>query len=431
MATVEHDLDAEVLRQLRAVLERVPPDRLGAQMADQLTEAIPELQADEDFYAALVASCEGNLRLIWKELVSAIPTDPSVPPAGAIAWARDLAHRGKPLVALLRAYRLGHAFASQAVLDAAAGMAIEPEVRWRMLDRANHYFFGYVDSICTYLVIDYEQERARWIRGAAAAQAELVNAIVDGQAIEPREATETLRYDVSRTHLGFIVWSGARAAGAAPDHGGSLELAATALATALGGGPLLLIPIGERAVWGWTSGASLDPDADAARGVLPDGIRAAVGTPAAGIAGMASSHDEARAARRVGELLGVRSKAVVRYGAIALTALLTVEPAEAVRFAAGQLGELASDSDNMARLRATLRAYYEENLSPARAARRLGIHQNTVVYRVKRAEELLGRSVEDGRLELEVALRLSEGLDGLRAAAERRHAVTERTAGRA
>jgi DNA-binding PucR family transcriptional regulator len=73
-----------------------------------------------------------------------------------------------------------------------------------------------------------------------------------------------------------------------------------------------------------------------------------------------------------------------------------------------------------ARLRATLRVYLEENLSPARAARRLGIHQNTVVYRVKRAEEILGHSIEQGRLELEVSLRLSEGLDGLRAEGERR-----------
>jgi DNA-binding PucR family transcriptional regulator len=105
-----------------------------------------------------------------------------------------------------------------------------------------------------------------------------------------------------------------------------------------------------------------------------------------------------------------------------LTALVTVDPAESVRFALAQLGELAKDDDGMARLRATLRVYYDEHLSPARAARRLGIHQNTVVYRVKRVEEILGHSVEQGRLELEVALRLSEGLDGLRSAGERRRA---------
>jgi DNA-binding PucR family transcriptional regulator len=59
--------------------------------------------------------------------------------------------------------------------------------------------------------------------------------------------------------------------------------------------------------------------------------------------------------------------------------------------------------------------YLDERLSPARTARRLGIHQNTVNYRVKRAEELLGRPLEDRRIELEIALRLYNGLEGLRA----------------
>ena len=60
--------------------------------------------------------------------------------------------------------------------------------------------------------------------------------------------------------------------------------------------------------------------------------------------------------------------------------------------------------------------YLDENLSPARAARRLGIHQNTVVYRVKQAEELLGHGAEQRRLPLGVALRLAEMVDALRAA---------------
>jgi DNA-binding PucR family transcriptional regulator len=71
----------------------------------------------------------------------------------------------------------------------------------------------------------------------------------------------------------------------------------------------------------------------------------------------------------------------------------------------------------MARLRATVRAYCEENASPVRTARRLGVHQNTIVYRVNRAEELLGRPIADRRLELEVALRLADAVDALRAAA--------------
>jgi DNA-binding PucR family transcriptional regulator len=107
------------------------------------------------------------------------------------------------------------------------------------------------------------------------------------------------------------------------------------------------------------------------------------------------------------------------YRAADLTALLTADPVEAVRFAEAELGELLVENDTAGRLRATIRVYLEENLSPARAARRLGIHQNTVVYRVKQTEELLGHAIEQRRLQLEVALRLSDMIDGLRAIADR------------
>jgi len=420
MATVENDVQAEARRQLARVLASVSPQELGEDMADELMSSIPELQGstDEDFRAALASSCTANLQLIWDELGSATPTDPSAPPPGAIAWAHDLAHRGLPLAALLRAYRLGHGIATAKVLEAASALEIDLEIRWHALELASRYFFAYIDAICTYLVLDYEQERARWIRGAAAARAELVAAIIDRQPVDPRTATETLRYDVLREHLAFIVWSDPREGAAAKT--GSLEEAATELAASLGGGPVLLIPIGVRVVWGWTSGAG--PAATTKQSALPEGIRAAVGTTGSGLAGMAASHDQARAARRVAEVVGARQRSVVRYGPVALTALLTIDPAEAVRFAEAQLGELAADDDNMARLRATLRVYLDEHLSPARAARRLGIHQNTVVYRVKRVEEILGRTLDNGRLEVEVALRLSEGLDGLRSAGDRRKA---------
>lgn len=201
--------------------------------------------------------------------------------------------------------------------------------------------------------------------------------------------------------------------------GDLVENEAAALSSALGGGLVLTVPIGERVVWAWTSGDRVSDDPAAVGHRMGEDVRAAIGTSHEGLAGMADSHDEARVARRVAELRAVRPGTVVGYRGAALTALLTADPVEAVRFAEAELGELIADSDVAARLRATVRVYLEENLSPARSARRLGIHQNTVVYRVKRAEELLGHAVEQRRLQLEVALRLSEMLDGLRAAAER------------
>jgi DNA-binding PucR family transcriptional regulator len=45
-----------------------------------------------------------------------------------------------------------------------------------------------------------------------------------------------------------------------------------------------------------------------------------------------------------------------------------------------------------------------------RAAKELYVHQNTVTYRVKRAEELLGRGVSEEPLELMCALILADTL---------------------
>lgn len=382
-------------------------------------DSIPELGrlADEDFRAGLLLSCESNLTAIWRQLLTGASLDAIAPPAEAIAWSHELVHRGVPLPALLRAYRLGHGLAERRLEEAATELGMEPEIRWRMLARISHYLFAYVDVICTDLVNDYEQERAQWIRGAAAARAELVGAIVERQPVDARAASEKLRYDVARRHMALIVWADPPRAG---QPAGSLESEATALAAALGGGPVLTVPIGERVVWAWTSGDHLADDPNATRHRMGEGVRAAIGTCREGPAGMADSHDEALVARRVAELRAVRPGAVVGYRAADLTALLTADPVEAVRFTEAELGELLADSDAAARLRATLRVYLEENLSPARTARRLGIHQNTVVYRVKRTEELLGHAIEQRRLRLEVALRLSEMIDGLRGAADGR-----------
>ena len=419
MATVERELEREVQHQTALALGLLSADEIGEEMVEELLTSMPEFEGarDEDFRAGLRRSCISNVRAVFELLGQGASEEEISPPGDATSWAFELVHRGMPLAALLRSYRLGHGLVERRFEAAVGELEVEPDVRWRVLAHASRTFFDYVDAVATQLVSEYEQEHARWIRGAAAARAELVRAIIEGDPVDARTATDLLRYDVSRRHLGFIVWSHADPASPAP-RTGSLELAATALAGELGGGPVLLVPIGERVVWGWTSGDELrDEGGGAQPPPLPDGLRAAIGSCATGLEGMATSYEHARAARRVAELLGSRPGATVRYGTVALAALLTVEPAEAARFAVSQLGELAADTDAAARLRATLRVYLEENLSPGRTAKRLGIHQNTVTYRVRRAEEILGRPVEPGRLELEVSLRLSEGLEGLQDAA--------------
>ncbi len=418
MAAVQPDLDAIVRQQVIAVLHGLPPSALAEEMADVLIDSIPELgrATDEDFRASLVLSCESNLSAIWAQLLAGAVPEPITPPPGAIAWAQELVHRGVELPALLRAYRLGHWLTERRFVEVGVELDLDPDIRWRTLAHASDHFFAYIDAVCTKLVEDYDLEHARWIRSAAAARAELVGAILERRPVDARTATDKLRYDVTRRHVAMIVWS--ESPHDTPDTG-TLEPEAIQLAAALGGGRVLTVPIGERVLWAWTWGEGLVDDASAISHRMGGGVRAAIGNCCDGLAGMADSHEQARAARRLAELRDVRSGTVVAYRTGGLTALLAANPAESLRFADTELGDLGAGTDTAARLRATLRVYLEENLSPARAARRLGIHQNTVTYRVKRAEELLGRAIEPRRLHLEIALRLAEMTDGLQAASGR------------
>ena len=150
------------------------------------------------------------------------------------------------------------------------------------------------------------------------------------------------------------------------------------------------------------------------------GVRAAIGTCREGLAGMADSHDEARVARRVAELRAVRPGTVVGYRAADLTALLTADPVEAVRFAEAELGELIGghrrgrpaqgDGPGLPRGEPQPGACRSPPRDPSE-------HRRVPGQAHRGAARTCGRAAA---LALEVALRLSDMIDGLRAAADGR-----------
>jgi DNA-binding PucR family transcriptional regulator len=64
---------------------------------------------------------------------------------------------------------------------------------------------------------------------------------------------------------------------------------------------------------------------------------------------------------------------------------------------------MAGRDANSARLRETLHAYSTSHRSPEATAKLLGVHKNTVRYRI-RVEELPGYPIEQRSLPLEIAL---------------------------
>jgi DNA-binding PucR family transcriptional regulator len=142
----------------------------------------------------------------------------------------------------------------------------------------------------------------------------------------------------------------------------------------------------------------------------PDGVRVAFGGSYRDVAGFRRTHAEAVQAARLAALAGDSATAVTSYQRVELVALLASDLPRARRFVAAQLGPLASTSEPAERLRETILAFLVAGGSGTRAAKGLYVHQNTVTYRVKRAEELMGRRVSHNPVELVCALTLAAAL---------------------
>jgi DNA-binding PucR family transcriptional regulator len=277
----------------------------------------------------------------------------------------------------------------------------------------NAWIFAWVEAIERRLTDVYVGERKQWARDAAAVRAAEVRALLAGAApVDAAAVTLRLGYELERFHVGFVVWS--EETGERPGDAGALfaamERAATAVAESLGAGPPLTVPEGRHlACWAGTRTA---PDLSRLR--LPQdagrGLSVATGTAAHGVEGFVLSYREALQARRVAQLRGEATRVRASFPDLSLEALLLENPEAARRFASRELGPLAGADDATVRLASTLSIFLEEGGSFVGAARRLGVHRNTVAYRVRRAESLLGRPLDERRLELRTALRLARSV---------------------
>ena len=139
-------------------------------------------------------------------------------------------------------------------------------------------------------------------------------------------------------------------------------------------------------------------------------VLVAFGKPGKGVAGFRSSYGEAKQAARIGALIGESKSSVTSYARVELISLLASDLPRARAFVASQLGPLAITGGTAERLRETVLAFLISGGSPTRVAEELFVHKNTVAERIKRAEETLGRGVNESPVELEAALTLAAGL---------------------
>jgi DNA-binding PucR family transcriptional regulator len=103
----------------------------------------------------------------------------------------------------------------------------------------------------------------------------------------------------------------------------------------------------------------------------------------------------------------------VAFSEVAPVAMMLGSPDLLRAWIHGTLGGLAGDDEHHARLRSTLLVFLRTGGSYKTTAERLMLHKNTVQYRIRKAEESLGRPVGENRHDVELALRASHWLGSL------------------
>jgi carbohydrate diacid regulator len=132
--------------------------------------------------------------------------------------------------------------------------------------------------------------------------------------------------------------------------------------------------------------------------------RVGLGGTAAGVVGLRDSYADALAAARLASRDGDRTARVAHIADFRVHQLLaTLGVGARARFADAVLGELPGRPDWDV-LRETLLTWAEHGFHLVRTAQALHVHRNTLVYRLQKIENILGRALRDHRHAIAVYL---------------------------
>ncbi|HYF24845.1 MAG TPA: helix-turn-helix domain-containing protein [Baekduia sp.] len=382
-------------------------DELAGAMAAEIHEQVEELP--DELHDESLRVCRAHLSTIATLLRDGLEPRPDLLPTEAGLFARAVARHALPVDAVARKYRVGHAALVRLATDALSAMPLSAEELRVAMGTMLDWTFRYVDVMTRVALEAHQDELAGWLQTADAARAHETRAVLRGEAVAEEEASRRIAYELARTHLAVVCWADADDVSAA-----ELEAAVDAARRLAGAEGRMTLELGRGVLAGWVSGFTA-PDPEALRAgwrgaVRGDAISIAIGDALPGIDGFRRSHEQAMICQRVAKLRCRRRTVAATYAETALVDLLTQDLDAADMFVRRELGPLADDDDATRRVASTVRVYFDEGCSHIGAARRLGVHGNTVAYRVQKAGRLLGRPVEERQMETSVALLLLDVL---------------------
>jgi hypothetical protein len=405
------DIDDPVVAELMASVA-VAVSRRAAAVSEDVYEVvlreIPELRDDKPVLALLASSVHSNVGTCLQIMQHQIDLSAVQAPAASLEYARRRAQRGTPLTALLRAYRLGHTCFSDWLLKELARQADDAQLLTAATLGMSKIVAGYVDQTSEEIVAAYTRERENWLRNRSAARAARIRDLLSGARINVTATEATLGYRLRQYHVGLVCWADGAAAA---DDVTRLEHAISYVAGKAGcpGEPVFL-PRDESSAWAWLPLGIRDTFDAAASAVGVEGdIHFAFGDAAKGTTGFRLTHQQAIAAQAVALAAGSPPTAVA-FSEVAPVAMMLGSSDLLRAWVLSTLGGLATDDEQHARLRDTLLTFLQMRGSYKATAERLTVHKNTVQYRLRKAEESLGRPVGANQDDVELALRASRWL---------------------
>jgi hypothetical protein len=362
---------------VRTLSRRLLPEAepLGVQMAQRIVAAIPGYAEERITFDDVVASCTENLRFVLGNLAA----EPGIPIDAPRATGLRRADQGMAYADVLEAFRIGGRFIWETLVDHA-----DDDTRDILL-RAAADIWAVTDELSSAVTDAYRSALVDRARRSEQLRSVLVGALLDGEATDAEQDWQAATVlDLPRGE-GYVVVSA--------------ECASPGVEA---------LPDVERALRRHNVAGAWRLDREHHEGlvVLPLAydVTRLVGalTPlASGRVGVSRvferldhSHNACREARLAAASVSPDSTEVVRFDDHPLGVLLAGAPEATAALVHRELGPVLDlPRDEAAIILQTARTWLGAAGSTSTAAKVLHLHRNTVRYRLRRLEELVGRDL--------------------------------------
>lgn len=389
----------ELMRKGAEIAQGLPPEWIES--LDQSLFSSPDgakLLEDPVILAACRRANRAEL-LHWANANLQRPGEPVEPYVSTdmVDTARELVHRGLSEL-LLNAARAAQNAAWELWMKVAFSLTRHPEELEELLAVSSRSISEFIDSNMRLVTQIILEEKNADPHHDHIDKRSLVSRLLDGREADTEHFSRQLGYAISQKHYACLVWSEAPDAEIRP-----LEDMARALARLTGTTAPLIVLAGPATLWVWSCAAK-PLDLSMLQGVIHQfpKVRAAIGSPGAGLNGFRRSHLEALTTQRLmGRLAG--APPVTSIDQLRMVSLMTQDARAAREFILSMLGRLATESVVLQR---SLLAFLANGCNITQTAEALGTHRNTLLRRLERAQDLLPVPLAEHRIQIAAALEL-------------------------